>query len=226
MKIIVFDLGGTLMEYRGMPYLWVDYYKNGFEKIAKDSSLDCSTYDIEKSIEIMKSFNPRVKYREHEFPPEFIFEKTMSHWKEKPPIDRAIQSFFNGMKLEPVIYNDTIPTLKKLKKQGYLIATLTDLPTAMPDWFFKKDINSLLGCFDLYVSSLSCGYRKPNKGGLALIAQKLNVDINEIVYVGDEEKDELTAKNANCRFILIDRNRIGKREGVHAHNLSDVLELL
>lgn len=32
-KAIVFDLGGTLMEYTGMPQNWSDYYYNGFEKL-------------------------------------------------------------------------------------------------------------------------------------------------------------------------------------------------
>ena len=34
MKGIVFDLGGTLFEFVGMPYSWVDYYKIGLNKIA------------------------------------------------------------------------------------------------------------------------------------------------------------------------------------------------
>lgn len=29
-KVIVFDIGGTLMEYRNMPLSWLDYYKKGF----------------------------------------------------------------------------------------------------------------------------------------------------------------------------------------------------
>ena len=29
-KSAVFDIGGTLMEYKGMPGVWVDYYENGF----------------------------------------------------------------------------------------------------------------------------------------------------------------------------------------------------
>ena len=33
MKIIVFDLGGTLMQYVGMPYSWVDFYYKGFNAI-------------------------------------------------------------------------------------------------------------------------------------------------------------------------------------------------
>ena len=29
--VVVFDLGGTLMEFKGMPPVWTDYYKNGFD---------------------------------------------------------------------------------------------------------------------------------------------------------------------------------------------------
>lgn len=32
-KAIVFDLGGTLMEYTGMPLNWNDYYICGFENL-------------------------------------------------------------------------------------------------------------------------------------------------------------------------------------------------
>lgn len=35
MRVIVFDLGGTLMEYEGMPNSWVDYYEQGLEQINK-----------------------------------------------------------------------------------------------------------------------------------------------------------------------------------------------
>lgn len=33
MKVAVFDLGGTLMQYVGMPYSWVVFYCQGFEAI-------------------------------------------------------------------------------------------------------------------------------------------------------------------------------------------------
>lgn len=32
MRVIVFDLGGTLMEYEGMPHSWVDYYEQGIQE--------------------------------------------------------------------------------------------------------------------------------------------------------------------------------------------------
>ena len=42
------------------------------------------------------------------------------------------------------------------------MAALTDLPSAMPDEIFRRDISELLGYFDYYVSSTVAGYRKPN----------------------------------------------------------------
>lgn len=35
MKIVVFDLGGTLMQYAGMPYSWKDFYYAGLEEITR-----------------------------------------------------------------------------------------------------------------------------------------------------------------------------------------------
>lgn len=81
-----------------------------------------------------------------------------------------------------------------MKEKGYRIATLTDLPNAMPNELFKRDISELLEYFDLYVSSFSCGYRKPNSKGLQMISEKYGVPIAELIFVGDEEKDKETAK--------------------------------
>ena len=37
MKVIVFDLGGTLMQYVGMPHSWVEFYKKGFDAICQEA---------------------------------------------------------------------------------------------------------------------------------------------------------------------------------------------
>jgi putative hydrolase of the HAD superfamily len=221
MKIKTFDLGGTLMEYTGMPHSWVDYYLQGFQQIIRDYRLCPTTEDIEESKEIMKSFNARVVYREIEYTPEHIFEKVLNHWNIDIPLGNVIGSFFKGIKLVPYIYKDTIPAIKKLKEYGYVITAFTDLPTAMPDSLFKRDISDLLEQIDFYVSSLSCGYRKPNKAGLQVIADKYNIDISELTFIGDEEKDRLTARNAGCEFLLIDRSMKNKEADIV--NLNDIL---
>ena len=69
-KVIVFDLGGTLVEYKEMPHNWSGYYKQGFEQVIAANALNITQEDIEESIEILKSYNPRFTGREIEIDPE------------------------------------------------------------------------------------------------------------------------------------------------------------
>lgn len=220
MKLIVFDLGGTLMQYEGMPYSWVEFYQQGFDAIIQKYNCNVSKEDIQKSVQILKDFNPRVSGREVEYSAEHIFSNALEHWHIDPPIKNCIETFWHGLKLSAKIYPDTIEVLKELKEKGYIIATLTDLPNAMPDEIFKKDISELLSYFDYYVSSCVAGYRKPNCKGLQMISDKYGVPVTELVFVGDEEKDRKTACNANCKFVHIQRTT--KSEG----SISSLYELL
>ncbi len=80
MKTVVFDLGGTLMQYVGMPYSWVDFYYKGFESIIQRYHLNISQEVIEKSVQMLKGFNPRISGREIEYSAEYIFTKVLEPW--------------------------------------------------------------------------------------------------------------------------------------------------
>ena len=223
MKVIVFDLGGTLMRYVGMPYSWVEFYNQGFDAIIQKYACNVSKEDIEKSLQVLKDFNPRVNYREVEYSAEHIFSKALEHWHIDTPIADCIKTFWDGLSLSAEIYPDTIEVLQTLREKGYVIATLTDLPNAMPDEVFKKDISELLNYFDYYVSSSVAGYRKPHNKGLQMISDKYSVPITELVFVGDEEKDRKTALNADCKFIKIQRT---EKDSGSIGNLYELLEVL
>lgn len=210
MKVIVFDLGGTLMQYAGMPHSWVEFYVQGFEKINEIYHCNVSKSAIEKSVQILKEMNPRVNFREEEYLPEEMFAKALAHWPTALPVSDCVEVFWSGLNLKAEIYPDTVPVLQKLKEDGYFIATLTDLPSGFPDSIFKRDIAALLEYFDDYVSSAITGYRKPNCRGLQMISEKYEVSMEELVLVGDEEKDRQTAERAGCRFVWIDRSGNGE----------------
>ena len=205
MKVIVFDLGGTLMQYVGMPYSWIDFYYQGFNAIVKKYNCNVSKKDIEKSVQILKDFNPRVNYREVDYTAEYIFKTALEHWHIDMPIEYYIEEFWSGLNLSTDIYSDTFDVLYQLKEKGYIIAALTDLPNGMPDYIFKREITELLDCFDCYLSSSVVGYRKPHTKGLEIIADKFKFPITDLIFVGDEEKDRKTADRANCKFIHIQR---------------------
>lgn len=202
-KVIVFDLGGTLMEYKGMPLNWCDYYYKGFGKVKDTYGLELSEIELQKAAEILKSYNPRISGRELEIAPEIIFSECIANWKNKPNIENVIDAFFEGLSLSAEVSDFSVALLHKCKSHGCKIACLTDLPNGMPDSMFKKAIAEIIDLFDLYVSSQSCGARKPNKEGLLLIARTFDVDVSELLFIGDEEKDYMTALNAGCNFMYI-----------------------
>ncbi len=202
-KIIAFDLGGTLMEFKGMPPVWIDYYKVGFDSVNAKYNLGLTESDIDRSVQIMKSYNPRINYREKEIAPYDIFKEATADWNKELDINSIIESFFAGINLDTVIYDYSFELLEKYKSDGYNIACLTDLPSGMPDYIFRKPLAKLIDKLDLYVSSQSCGYRKPNKFGLEYITDYFNTDIKDILFIGDEEKDKQAAQNAGCKFMFI-----------------------
>ena len=223
MKVIVLDLGGTLMQYVGMPHSWVEFYYQGFDEIRRKFGYKVTEDEIERSIQCLTEMNPRVNYREEEYLPAEMFAKAMAHWSEELPIAECVKVFWDGLELKAELYTDTIPVLRDLKEKGYKIAALTDLPSGFPDERFRQDIAELMEYFDYFVSSAVSGVRKPNDGGLRMIAERFGVPLAELVLVGDEEKDARTAERAGCEFVRIDRN--GEREG-SISGLEELMERL
>ncbi len=204
-KVIVFDIGGTLMEYKNMPLSWLDFYKDGFRYVKSELSLSITKNDIDKSFEVLKSYNPRINPREVDVTPEVIFSEATAHWQGAFTLSDVINKFYESMTLTAYIYPETLDFLGELKAEGYKIAALTDVAIGMPDELHKSYFPELLPYFDMYVSSISCGYRKPNPKGLSDIAEEFSVATSEMIMIGDEEKDIKTAKRFGCKSVLIDR---------------------
>ncbi len=206
-KVIVFDIGGTLMEYKDMPLSWLDFYKNAFRYVDNRLKLGLSEKDIKKSFEVFKQFNPRLHYREIDYSPEVIFTKATEHWNTDKDyaLEDVISLFYKSMGLKGYIYPETVPFLDKLKNEGYTITALTDVAIGMPDELHKSFFPELIEYFDMYVSSLSCGYRKPSPEGIKRIAEYFNVAYDEMIIIGDEEKDIKTAIRSGIKSVYIDR---------------------
>ncbi len=205
MNVIVFDIGGTLMEYVNMPNVWIDYYESAFRHVREKLRLPLTDERLAASVEVLRQYNPRVKYREKDYSPEQIFGDAAAEWDFPFKLEEVISVFFEDMKLTPLIYPETVPTLERLRQNGWKIASLTDVATGMPDSLHKSYFPELMPYFDLYVSSQSCGYRKPNPAGVHLIAEHFGADEKRFIFVGDEPKDIKTAQNVGCRSVLIDR---------------------
>ena len=228
-KRFVFDLGGTLMEYKDMHLSWTGYYKSAFEYVNTKLGLELSEQQIANSIQVFCDYNPAVNPREKEIDPEIIFADIIRGWGTTIPVTKIIEVFFESLKLEPVIYDDSIPTLEALKKAGFKIAAMTDVATGMPDLMHKNYVTPLLPYFDLYVSSLSCGYKKPNPKEMRDISEQLGIVPDNMVMIGDTHRDVNAAKNLGCRSILINRKDSPSQEigqDFTIKNAREILELI
>jgi putative hydrolase of the HAD superfamily len=154
---------------------------------------------------VLKSYNPRINPREVDVTHEVIFSEATAHWQGKFELSDVINKFYESMNLTACIYPETLDFLDKLKAEGYIIAALTDVAIGMPDELHKSYFPELIPYFDMYVSSISCCYRKPNPKGLSDIAEIFGVASSEMIMIGDEEKDIKTAKRFGCKSVLIDR---------------------
>ena len=209
------------MEYKDMPFCWLDYYENALEQAAKALSLPLTEEQKKRTLDVLRSFNPKVNYRENDYSPEHIFGTACEEWDFEYDLERVIEEFFAAFHLTAYIYPDTLSMLEELKSAGYKIAALTDVATAMPDELHKSYFPELLPYFDLYVSSITCGWRKPNPKGLNDIAEHFGVAADEMIYIGDERKDIECAHRFGCKGVLIDR-RNGNAEFGQDHTVTDL----
>ena len=117
-NVMVFDLGGTLMEYEGMPLSWIPYYEAGMAAVNQNLSLGLSQEELEDAVRVLKEYNPRFRPREVEYPPKQIFSDATAGWSRKADLQQVVEEFFRGIKLIPRIYEDTLPGLHSLRKRG------------------------------------------------------------------------------------------------------------
>ena len=225
-KLFVFDLGGTLMEYKGMHLSWAGYYKSSFEYANEKLELGLSNQQIAASVQIFTDYNPAVNPREKEIDPEIIFDDIIKGWGTTLPISKIIDVFFESLHLEPVIDDDSIPVREKLQKFGFKIAAMTDVATGMPDLMHKNYVTPLLPYFDLYVSSLSCGYKKPNPKGLRDISEHFGIAPENMVMIGDTSRDINAAKNIGCHSILINRSAKPAQDFGQECTVTNAMEIL
>ena len=90
---------------------------------------------------------------------------------------------------------------------------LTDVPTGMPGYLIREDMAPIIHLVDDVVTSDECGFRKPNKAGTEILSKKYGVPIQSIAFIGDEEKDVLTARNAGAIPIFLNRHQAQRSKG-------------
>lgn len=125
-----------------------------------------------------------------------------------------LRDYIVYLKMEPYL----LQTLNLLKAQGILRAINTNRTTSMKHVIERYHLGSF---FEMVVTALDVKNPKPHPESVEKIIQKLNLRKEEVVFVGDSEVDQQTAKSSGVRFIAYKNREIATDAFIEDH-----LELL
>lgn len=189
-KIIIFDLQGTLVEngvfpspvkqvrfILGIRESFHDYITE-FEKVFMTQKYENLSQGF---LAVAEHFNADV--------PDFVIEKLVGIW--------------NKNKLLSKLYPETLEVLAELKKEYKLVLA------ANIDCFSKDIIEkyALQEYFDAMYLSCDTGMLKTDKGFFEKILSDLNVEKQDVIVIGDSvESDMKSAESSGINSVLVDRN--------------------
>lgn len=231
-RAIGFDLGDTLLSYRDTPMSWVALYPEALTAVAKSCQAQPTADQLDRAMEILTQHNTRVVPRTEEIPAEKIFYSILKAWALDPNqhIDAAIQAYFTFFQQRMSPYPETVSVLVTLRAKGFPTGILTDVPYGMPRMFVQRDIAGagITDWFEVLLTSVEVGVRKPDPTGYLELAKRLNVEPSQMLYIGNEAKDVIGARRAGALSVFLDRDGSGANHGQEftCSSLTDLFEIL
>ncbi len=227
-KAIVFDIGQTLVHYP-FPLNWSALYRPAFESIAKEYNLTIKETEYKHIGNVLTKYNTRINPREVEVSSTKIFTEILEGTSiSKSYLENIKKGFYSYFRREARLYSEVENALREIRKRKILTGTLSDVAYGMDNIYALDDIKEILKYIEFPYTSNDTGYRKPSGKGLSLLADKMNLSISEIIFVGDERKDIECAHNAGAGAVLINRTKEIKEYGqeIQITNLCDILNYL
>lgn len=226
-KAIGFDVGHTLIKYKN-PLNWQGLYRSGLEHAAAVADITLSEDMLIAATDVLLKYNTRVNYREWETTSDCIFNEIIKSWGIQTDLYALKSGFYSFFKADAEPYPETIDTMEKLKQHGIKIGILTDVAYGMDNEFSLEDIYVLSDYIDIAITSVDVGYRKPNSAGYVKLLESLEFSPNDMIFIGDEEKDIIGAKKLGIVSALINRSKEIKDFGQDytLESLCDILSIL
>lgn len=133
-----------------------------------------------------------------------LIERSVPEGTSKELIDKTFECFKTYYTVhcndKTKTYPGVMDMLKELKKNGYKIAVLSNKAqyavTKLCDIYFNNLLDDAVGARENVA-------KKPSPDALYICAENNNINLNNVIYVGDSDVDVATANNAGVRGIAV-----------------------
>jgi putative hydrolase of the HAD superfamily len=229
-KVVLFDLGNTLVEY---------YHRPQWPAV------------VEETVGAVQDF-----LRSHNLlaiPPDKIWYN-VEHERHDPPDHRvitlaerlsrvfALDGINGGIKdqmcrafLTPIftrgrMYDDTLPCLKHLRSSGFRIGIVSNTPWGSGGDLWREELKRL-GLLDMVDEAIFCtdvGWRKPARQIFDYTLVKFAASAADCVFIGDDSRWDIEGPRAiGMDAILIDRTaKTSHPQKTAVQNLDEFVKLL
>ena len=113
---------------------------------------------------------------------------------EAPPYDSYRSFVYENFAKTAVPFDGTLPMLETLRRRGYKTALITNGGHALQ--YKKLDMLGLRGAFAEIIVSGDMMIDKPDKEIFMLMSEKLCYEPSEMIYVGDNPKNDIAGARA------------------------------
>ena len=182
-KMVIFDLDGTLLD--------------TLDDLCNSVNYSLSTNNFpERSLEEVRTFvGNGIR---------LLIERSVPEGTSKELIDKTFECFKTYYAVhcndKTKTYPGVMDMLKELKKNGYKIAVLSNKAqyavTKLCDIYFNNLLDDAVGARENVA-------KKPSPDALYICAENNNINLNNVIYVGDSDVDVATANNAGVRGIAV-----------------------
>ena len=182
-KMVIFDLDGTLLDTLDDLCNSVNY------------SLRTNNFPERSLAEVRTFVGNGIR---------LLIERSVPEGTSKELIDKTFECFKTYYAVhcndKTKTYPGVMDMLKELKKNGYKIAVLSNKAqyavTKLCDIYFNNLLDDAVGARENVA-------QKPSPDALYICAENNNINLNNVIYVGDSDVDVATANNAGVRGIAV-----------------------
>jgi putative hydrolase of the HAD superfamily len=207
---VLFDLGNTLIRY---------FFKSEFPGILEKSIAEVQSYLGRQGVltTVDDGLWQRVEAENHEAPDDQVrplegrLLRIFQLDPEPAPVATAAmcRRFLSPFFATARRYEDTLPTLQELKARGFKTAIVSNLPWGSPaePWHEEVVRQGLAEWMDAVVFCTDVGWRKPARQIFEFTLDRLQVQPQECLFVGDNPRWDVAGPRAlGIDAVLIDRH--------------------
>lgn len=189
-KAIIFDFDDTLQDRQAAYHLYcANFLEEFFPQKTKEEKIKMK-HQMEQHVN-----GGYIKAKKY-----FAFLVDLWQWENHPDLDLLANHFLNEYGKHVALMPKAVNVVEALMERGYLLGLITNGPSVLQN--MKVDTSGMRPLFDEVIVSGDMDFAKPDARIFETMAERLGVNINECVYIGDHPKNDIEgAKSAGMHAI-------------------------